>query len=106
MSSLRGRLLLGAILWTLGLLAVSTIIVALSHRFRNALMAVHAHGTLTAVIAVACMAIGFAVMRRALVPIDNIRRRLSDVQKGRPSDGFTARIRPKCSRSSTISTRC
>jgi signal transduction histidine kinase len=96
-SSLRGRLLLGAVLWTLGLVAVSTILVALSIRVRNVLMAIHAHGTLTAVIAVACMAIGFAVMRRALVPIEKIRRRLSDVQKGterRLHGSYPAEVQP------------
>jgi signal transduction histidine kinase len=89
--------LLGAILWTLGLIAVSTIIVALSQGFRNALMILHAHGHLTGVIAVACMAIGFAVMRRALLPIDNIRRRLSDVQKGveaRLHGSYPAEVQP------------
>jgi signal transduction histidine kinase len=95
--SLRGRLLLGAILWTLGLLAVSTIVVALSARFRSVLMAIHSHGILTAVIAMACMAIGVAVMRRALVPIDNLRRRLSDVQNGmerRLVGSYPAEVQP------------
>ncbi len=97
MSSLRGRLLLGAVLWTLGLIAVSTIIVALSQGFRNALMILHAHAHLTGVIAVACMAIGFVVMRRALLPIDNIRRRLSDVQTGveaRLHGSYPAEVQP------------
>ena len=97
MSSLRGRLLLGAILWTLGLLAVSTILVALSVQFRHVLMVIHDHGTLAAVLSVACMVIGFSVMRRALVPIDNIRHRLSDVQKGieRRLDGsYPAEVQP------------
>ena len=59
--------------------------------------AIHAHGALTAVIAVACMAIGFAVMRRALIPIDSIRRRLSAVQQGveRRLDGaYPAEVQP------------
>ena len=97
MSSLRGRLLLGAILWTVGLVAVSTIIVAMSARFRSVLMAIHAHGILTAVIAVACTAIGFEVMRRALVPIENIRRRLSAVQQGlgqRLDGSYPAEVQP------------
>jgi signal transduction histidine kinase len=71
--------------------------VALSVRFRNVLMAIHAHGTLTAVIAVACMVIGLSVMRRALVPIDNIRRRLSDVQRGverRLHGSYPAEVQP------------
>jgi signal transduction histidine kinase len=96
-SSLRGRLFLGAVLWTLGLLAVSTIVVAVSARFRSVLMAIHSHGILTAVAAVACMAIGLAVMRRALVPIEMIRRRLSDVQKGterRLHGSYPAEVQP------------
>ena len=97
MSSLRGRLLLGAILWTAGLLAISTVMVPLSVRFRHVLMVVHDHGPLSAVIAVACMVIGVAVTRRALGPIDNIRRRLSDVQKGverRLHGSYPAEVQP------------
>ena len=82
MSSLRRRLLLGAILWTVGLVAVSTIVVTLSRHAYETLRSVHDHGAMAAVIALACMTIGFAVMRRALEPIDHIRRRLSDVRKG------------------------
>jgi signal transduction histidine kinase len=81
-SSLRRRLLLGAILWTTGLLAISTIVVTLSRRAWETLRLVHEHGVLAAVIAVACMTIGIALVRRALGPIEHIRRRLSDVRKG------------------------
>ena len=48
-------------------------------------------------IAVGCMVIGFSVMRRALVPLDNLRRRLSDVQKGverRLHGSYPAEVQP------------
>jgi signal transduction histidine kinase len=43
---------------------------------------IHSHIEVSAVIAVACMAAGFALVRRALVPFDRIRRRLSQVRDG------------------------
>jgi signal transduction histidine kinase len=80
--SLRGRVLMGAVLWTLGLFAVITILLTLSTTAMRSVAIIHSHIEVSAVIAVACMAAGFALVRRALVPFDRIRRRLSQVRDG------------------------
>ena len=64
MSSLRGRLLLGAVLWTLGLIAFSPLVVEYSDKVRHTLLALHAHGAIAVATAVGCMVVGFSVMRR------------------------------------------
>jgi signal transduction histidine kinase len=96
-SSLRGRLLLGAVLWTLGLIAFSPLVVEYSDKVRHTLLVAHAHGAIAVATAVGCMVVGFSVMRRALLPIDNLRRRLSDVQKGveaRLHGSYPAEVQP------------
>ena len=80
--SLRGRVMMGAVLWTLGLFAVITILLTLSTTAMRSVAIIHLHIEVSAVIAVACMAAGFALVRRALVPFDRIRRRLSRVRDG------------------------
>jgi len=80
--SLRGRVMMGAVLWTLGLFAVITILLTLSTTAMRSVAIIHSHIEVSAVIAVACMAAGFALVRRALVPFDRIRRRLSEVRDG------------------------
>ncbi len=80
--SLRGRVMMGAVLWTLGLFAVITILLTLSTTAMRSVAIIHSHIEVSAVIAVACMAAGFALVRRALLPFDRIRRRLSQVRDG------------------------
>jgi signal transduction histidine kinase len=80
--SLRGRLALGAVLWTVGLLALTPIAVTTSHIVFVALSSVHAHVHMAVALAIGCMVAGLAVVSGALRPIDRIRRRLSDVRKG------------------------
>jgi len=80
--SLRGRVMMGAVLWTLGLFAVITILLTLSTTAMRSVAIIHSHIEVSAVIAVACMAAGFALVRRALAPFDRIRRRLSQVRDG------------------------
>jgi signal transduction histidine kinase len=80
--SLRGRVMMGAVLWTLGLFAVITILLTLSTTAMRSVAIIHSHMEVSAVIAVACMVAGLALVRRALVPFDHIRRRLSQVRDG------------------------
>jgi signal transduction histidine kinase len=80
--SLRGRVMMGAALWTLGLFAVVTILLTLSTTAMRSVAIIHSHLEVSAVIAAACMAAGLALVRRALVPFDDIRRRLADVRQG------------------------
>ena len=74
--------MMGAVLWTLGLFAVITILLTLSTTAMRSVAIIHSHIEVSAVIAVACMAAGFALVRRALAPFDRIRRRLSQVRDG------------------------
>jgi signal transduction histidine kinase len=80
--TLRGRVMLGAILWTLGLFAVITIALTLSPTAMRSVVVIHSHSGLAAVIAVASMIAGLALVRRALAPFERMRRRLSEVRAG------------------------
>jgi signal transduction histidine kinase len=82
MRSLRGRLVLGAVLWTVGLLAVWAVVLTVSHRARSTVIVVHAHAAMMSILAVASMLAGLAMVRRALVPFDEMRGRLTEVRKG------------------------
>jgi signal transduction histidine kinase len=81
--SLRGRVLMGAILWTIGLLVVITIIFTFSAHARDSAMVIHSHTSISVVITVACLIGGLALVRRGLHPFDTMRRRLSDIRAGK-----------------------
>jgi signal transduction histidine kinase len=82
MSTLRGQVLLGAILWTLGLLALSgTALTFHPHLFRF-LTVVHGYPNTLMIGAALCMAAGLAVVGAGLAPFKEMRRRLGDVQRG------------------------
>jgi signal transduction histidine kinase len=92
--SLRSRLMLGAALWTLGLLAAASVLstaVVLHHpgvqrhpAFPQVLVsAAVAHTTLLTSVAVLCMLVGFWQVRRGLSPINQLRMRLAAVHEGR-----------------------
>jgi signal transduction histidine kinase len=80
--SLRGRVMMGAVLWTLGLFAVITILLTVSPTAMRSVVVIHSHSALAAVIAVASMAAGLALVRRALAPFDHMRRKLSEIRDG------------------------
>ena len=82
MSSLRSRLMLAAILWTFGLLAGITMIFTVSARARNSMMVVHAHNHMTFVVTLILLGGGLVILRRTLRPLEDIRRRLAEVQSG------------------------
>jgi signal transduction histidine kinase len=86
--SLRSRLLLGAGLWTLGLLAIAVLVtgaILLSDpRHPRAFhVRASAHAGPLMVFAAVCMLVGLWQVRRGMTPIDQLRRRLSDVREGR-----------------------
>jgi len=81
--SLRGRVMIGAILWTLGLFAVITILLTMSTTAMRSVAIIHSHSGISAVIAVACMAAGLWQVRKGLLPFHHLRSRLSDVRGGR-----------------------
>jgi signal transduction histidine kinase len=80
--SLRTSVLIGAFLWTLGLLAVESILITIYSAYLYPIRIVHQHGHLMAVIAIITAIAGFAVVRSGLAPLDEIRRRLRGIQSG------------------------
>jgi hypothetical protein len=83
--SLKARILLGAILWTIGLFMIAVFIL------HFALPPPSAHGVFrwafrygagTALVAVLCMLLGFLQVRRGLSSINQLRDRLAAVHKG------------------------
>ena len=80
--SLRGQVMAGAALWTVGLFAIVTILLTFSTTAMRSVAVIHRHSVASAVIAAACMIAGLALVRRALAPFDRVRERLGDVRKG------------------------
>ncbi len=99
--SLRARVLLGAVLWTTGLFAVSGAImtqIMFHHpgapRFFHG---VFAHVTAVSILALLCMLAGFSQVRRGLSPVNRLRERLAAVHQGRDRrvDGtYPAEVQP------------
>lgn len=94
-TSLRGRVLLGSLLWALGLLAVAHVLsMLLLHHFPR--MRLVGHGTLFT-IALAFIAAGLWQMRRGLAPFEQLRARLAAVRDGhaaRVEGGYPAEVQP------------
>ena len=80
--SLRGRVMVGAVLWTIGLFTVITITFTFSMHARATAIVVHAHTSISVIVALFCLFGGLALVRAGLAPFDDMRRRLSDVRKG------------------------
>src|SRR5262249_6747963 len=96
-SSLRRRLMLGAALWTFGLMAAVTTLLTVSPAARQPFVSVHAHGVMTTMAAIICMIAGLAVVRSALAPLDEIRRRRAGARDGRERQvrgEYPAEVRP------------
>jgi signal transduction histidine kinase len=85
--SLRSRVLLGAILWTLGLLIIAsvavTVAVTLHPRAAYAYHSPFRYGRSALVVAAVCMVAGLWHVRKGLVPVHQLRARLSGVRDGR-----------------------
>jgi signal transduction histidine kinase len=86
--SLRSRLLVGAGLWTIGLLAIGVLVTGAilssdPHYPRAFHVSAEAHAGVLIVFAVACMIMGLWQVKRGLAPIEQLRQRLSDVREGR-----------------------
>jgi len=80
--SLRSSLMVGAILWTIGIVAVVNVLsLTLVHHFPRAMGVVH--WTLLSVIAVGLIVAGLAQVRRGLSPINRLRARLAALRDGR-----------------------
>jgi signal transduction histidine kinase len=93
MSSLRGRVLFGAILWTMGLIAAVGISYPWFVRRGPGLHVIHVftithsigfalHAVILFVLSLAFMAAGFALVKRAFSPFGSLRERLAAVRRG------------------------
>ena len=82
MKSLRLAVLVGACLWTVGLLAVWAVLITLNHRTFTSIAVVHAYPHSLGMLAILSMVVGFGLVRTGLKPLHEIRRRLGDVQSG------------------------
>lgn len=86
--SLRSRLLLGAILWTFGLLTLAAFggihgLLRYEHLHMVVYTAVLQHVVLFLGVAIACLVAGLVQVRRGLSGVDRLYDRLSDVRHGR-----------------------
>lgn len=82
MSSLRRNVLIGAALWTLGLLAVWAVYITLYGAHMRGVIVVHSYPHTLAMVAIVSMVIGFWIVRAGLRPFDELRRRLGAVRQG------------------------
>ena len=82
MSSLRRNVLIGAALWTLGLLAVWAVYITLYGAHMRGVIVVHSYPHTLAMVAIVSMVIGFWIVRAGLRPFDELRRRLGAVREG------------------------
>jgi len=108
--SLKGRILLGAVLWTNGLFAISGVILHVvmfdhssDHSASHSSARVMSHWTflqhapITALIGLLCMVFGFLQVRRGMSPLDELRHQLAAVHKGtstRVSGKYPAEVQP------------
>jgi signal transduction histidine kinase len=86
MASLRSRLLFGAVLWTIGLFIV-TLVVITAYMMGHPGAPAKFHGFFThpvplTIVALVCLAIGVAQVRRGVTPINQLRARLGAVHQG------------------------
>jgi signal transduction histidine kinase len=81
-TSLRRRVALGAVLWTVGLLAFGVTHITLFPHALDHLRLAHTYFRTTLVVAGACALVGFLVVRGAIQPLERIRRRLAEVREG------------------------
>ena len=88
--SLRGRILSGAVLWSVGLF-VAAMVIATWLMVRYRVLAVHIHGVadthglLFGLVVVALLLLGLRQVRRALSPLDRLRERLAAIHAGTES---------------------
>ena len=98
--SLKARIVLGAILWTIGLFTIAVVILhfvsphAVAHGLSHGMFR---YGPAIAVVAVVSMLFGFLQVRRGMSPINRLRHRLVDVHRGiaaRVDGKYPAEVQP------------
>jgi signal transduction histidine kinase len=97
MRSVRGNVMLGAALWTIGLLSIWAIALTLYGAMFHSLVVIHSYPHLLMVIAAGAMLAGFSIVRAGLKPLIDLRSRLGDVQSGnarRVEGRYPAEVQP------------
>jgi signal transduction histidine kinase len=95
--SLRSYVLVGAALWSLGLLATWATTLTLHREALQTVVVVHRYPHTLMVCAILAMVAGFAIVRRGLAPLDDMRRRLGAVRTGtadRVDGRFPTEVQP------------
>src|SRR5215475_10569572 len=98
--SLKARILLGAVLWTVGLFTIAVFIIHFSlppPSVHGAFQWAFRYGPALALVAALCMLFGFLQVRRGLSPINQLRDRLAAVHKGaapRVGGSYPAEVQP------------
>lgn len=82
MKTLRSRLYVGALLWTIGLFCVTVVLLTEVHSTWGTIRILHAHAPIATVVAIVSMIGGFAIVRRGVSTFDGMRRQLSSVRSG------------------------
>jgi len=80
--SLRVYVIVGAVLWTLGLLAVSAVVLTFHHDAFQGIAVIHRYPHTLMVGAIAAMSTGLAIVGRGIVPLKELRRQLAAVRGG------------------------
>jgi signal transduction histidine kinase len=97
MTSVRSKVLLGAVLWTFGMLAAFSVFLTFHLPIFDTLRIVHSHAYVMMALAVLSMIAGAAVVRSTLAPLQRIRRNLSTVRNGsakRLSGAYPTEVQP------------
>jgi len=82
MTSVRSKVLLGAVLWTFGMLAAFSVVLTFHLPVFETLRIVHSHAFIMMALAALSMIAGAAVVRSTLAPLLDIRRNLAAVKDG------------------------
>jgi signal transduction histidine kinase len=88
LASLRSRLLLAAVVWTVGLFVAAVLVstaILLRHPGYPRVMhgLAYSHAAIFAVVAIGCLAAGLVFVRRGMSPVARLRERLLAVHEGR-----------------------
>jgi signal transduction histidine kinase len=94
--SLRSRVLLGSVLWTLGLIAISHVVSAVLY-YRVPQLLLIAHSTMLLIFAIGCLVFGLSQVRGGLSTLDRLRSALAAVRDGsdrRIGGTYPAEVQP------------
>lgn len=82
MKSLRRYVIVGALLWTVGLMSAWAVAITLNPAMFFSIRIVHSHSHFMGFLALVALVTGFTVVRAGFSPFTELRRRLADVERG------------------------